>query len=158
MNIYEVSRAEQTGIIEITGIGIKCVKGSLSCVVGIAISADNVEPQPKPWLPSCLPSVAAIQARGPRENRVTPKTAHLNDIFLIPIPLVTRTKEAEAKRMPMLISISRSLGCLVVMTTEIIQVHTLLALGIEPVCDIKPPKSRRMIRPAYFPRILDRLS
>src|SRR4030095_14841645 len=117
MNIYEVSRAEQTGIIEITGVGVKCVKGSLSCIVGIHVSANNVESQPKPWLPGCLPSVAPIQARGPCENRAISKTAHLNDVFLIPIPLVTLAKEAHSKRMPNLISSSRSVGCLFVMNT-----------------------------------------
>ena len=61
-------------------------------------------------------SILAVQAR----MEFVSKTAHLNDVFRIPIPLVPFTEFAQTQRMTMFISRSRSVSCLLVVNAKII--------------------------------------
>src|ERR1700677_4667351 len=65
MEVYQVLRAQEAGVIEVAGLEIKCVECSLRSTIGIAVAACDIRFQSEPRLQRCIPCVAGIKTCRP---------------------------------------------------------------------------------------------
>src|SRR5271163_1074006 len=102
MNINDVLRANQAGVIEIAGLEIKRVEGPLRAIGGVVVAAGNIRFQSESGLPRGIPCVTAIQTDRPGKDGFIRKTSGLRHRFGVPIPLAFLTEPSHTKRMPLL--------------------------------------------------------
>src|SRR5271167_4525800 len=95
MNINDVGRTDQAGIIEVEGFEIKRIKSSLMAVTVVATR--NIHFHSKSRLPFRIPSIAGVQTRRPSEDGFITKSSDLDNAFAIPVPSIMRTEDARTK-------------------------------------------------------------
>lgn len=97
MDIDEVGWANQAGVIEILGVGIKRIEGALLAVMAIVTSAGDVSSKSQLGLPDCIKVIANRGAYGPGQDGLFPEGAHLHHVLQVPFPVVLFTEEPQTK-------------------------------------------------------------
>src|ERR1700722_561900 len=133
MNTNDVLGANQAGVVEIAGFKIKRIKGSLRPIGGIVVAACDTCFQTNPGSPRVVPRITGIQTGGPGKDGFICETSGLEHGFPVPIPLIPLAEPARSKRMPLLVSCSRSVLSVLTGDAKIVNVQAVLVRSVEPV-------------------------
>src|SRR5580765_1278703 len=157
MDANDILRPDQAGIIEIAGFEEERVEGSEVPIIWIVVTTGSAGLESEPRIPRRVPGVAGIYSRGPRENGIVAKAAHLEHLLRVPVPMVPNAKFARAQRVTVFVAASRGILPVFAMNPQVVQVEAQGARRVEIVSSIDSPKRRRMIFRINVPRILNGL-
>jgi len=97
MDANDILRPDQAGIVEVTGFEEERVEGSEVPIIWIVVTAGGAGLESEPGTPLRVPSIAGIYPRGPREDGIVAKTAHLKHLLRVPVQMVPGAKFARAQ-------------------------------------------------------------
>src|SRR6266566_524764 len=156
MNVDQVRRTYQAGVIEISGFEIQRIESPLLSIVGIGVAAGNIHFQSQTRLPLRIPGVAGVEARGPRQDVFIAKSSDLKGGLAVPIPVVVSAEKTRPKCVAVLVAGSRGIFTVFIRDAEVIQVNPEFARRIKPVGDIKSPERGGGIAAGNSTYVLDR--
>ena len=142
MHANDILRPDQAGIIEIAGFEEERVEGSEAPIIWIVVAGGGAGFEPEPRIPPRVPGITCIYRRGPREDRIVAKAAHLERLLSLQVPMVPGSELARAQCMAVLVPASRGLLALFTMDPQIVQVETQGVRCVEIVSSIDSPKRR----------------
>src|ERR1044071_8655930 len=103
MDAHKILRPDQAGIVEVTGFEEKRVEGSKAPIIWIVVTAGDAGLESEPRIPHRVPGVAGVYRRGPREDRIVAKAAHLERLLSLQIPMVPSSELARSQCMAVLV-------------------------------------------------------
>src|SRR6266566_1482148 len=99
----DILRPDQAGIIEVTRFEEERVEGSEVPIIWIVVPAGSAGFEPEPRIPRRVPGVASVYRRGPCEDRIVAKAAHLERLLSLQVPMVPGSELARAQCMAVLV-------------------------------------------------------
>src|SRR6185503_18416373 len=142
MDANDILRPDQAGIVEVTRFEEERVEGFEASIIWVVVTAGGAGLESEPRIPRRVPRVAGIYRRSPREDGIVAKTAHLEHLLRVPVPMVPGAKFARAKRVAVLVPSSRGILSVFAMNPQIVQVQAQCVRRVEIVSSIDSPKRR----------------
>src|SRR5260370_2774351 len=103
MDANDILRSDQAGIIEIAGFEEERVEGSEVPIIWIVVAAGGAGFEPEPLIPPRAAGITCIYLRGPRQDRIVAKAAHLERLLSLQVPMVPGSELARAQCMAVLV-------------------------------------------------------